>query len=77
MWKPQFSAPAPVPPTLPPIPIATESTPETPLVFFIIYSCRKNMHKAKQIYELVKDKIPTFTPLILYGDPKLKEAYQV
>ena len=77
MWKPQFSAPAPVPPNPPPIPIATESTPETPLVFFIIYSCRKNMHKAKQIYELVKDKIPTFTPLILYGDPKLKEAYQV
>ena len=51
--------------------------PETPLVFFVIYSCRKNLAKAYRIYEWVKDKIPTLTPLILYGDPKLKDEYEV
>jgi len=51
--------------------------PETHLVFFVIYSCRKNLAKAYRIYEWVKDKIPTLTPLILYGDPKLKDEYEV
>jgi hypothetical protein len=30
---------------------------ETPLVFFVIYSCRKNLAKAQRIYEWIKDKI--------------------
>jgi hypothetical protein len=50
--------------------------PETPLVFFIIYTCRKNMDKAQRIYEWVKDKFPPLTVLILYGDPKLKDDYE-
>ena len=50
---------------------------ETPLVFFVIYSCRKNLAKAQRIYEWIKDKIPPLTVFILYGDPKLKEEYEI
>jgi hypothetical protein len=50
---------------------------ETPLVFFVIYSCRKNLAKAQRIYEWIKDKIPPLTVFILYGDPNLKEEYEI
>ena len=69
----------PVPPQIPssnPIaPSPSESDP--PLLLFVIYSCKKNLHKAQRIYDYVKDKFPVFTILILYGDSKLKEEYEV
>jgi hypothetical protein len=51
--------------------------PETPLVFFVIYTCRKNLAKAQRLYEWVKDKIPALTVFILYGDIKIKEEYEI
>jgi len=62
----------------PPSPQNINPNPEQPpLLFFIIYSCKKNISKAQRLYDFVKDKFPVFTILVLYGEPKLKEEYEV
>jgi len=50
---------------------------QPPLLFFVIYSCKKNLSKAQRLYDFVKEKFPLFTLLILYGEPKLKEEYEL
>lgn len=74
MWKPQINKSKKPESSKA---VSSIMPPETPLVFFVIYSCRKNMSKAQRLYEWVKDKIPTLSVFILYGDPKLKEEYEI
>ena len=50
---------------------------EPPLLFFVIYSCKKNLEKAQSLYQYLKGKLPFLTLFILYGDPRLKEEYQI
>jgi hypothetical protein len=84
-WKTKFQSKPPIPQPVPPqipstnsiVPLLPQDQPQPPLLFFVIYSCKKNLSKAQRIYEFVKDKFPVFTPLILYGEPKLKEEYEV
>ena len=77
LWKPQFAIPKKSQQP-PPSPQNISPNPEQfPLLFFVIYSCKKNIPKAQRIYDYVKDKFPFFTLLILYGDSKLKEEYEV
>jgi len=84
-WKTKFQSPPLQQPVPPQIPSSTNSItsllpqdqPQPPLLFFVIYSCKKNLSKAQRIYEFVKEKFPVFTILILYGEPNLKEEYEV
>jgi len=77
LWKPQSKNP-PKTQQPPPFPQNIPLNPEQPpLLFFVIYSCKKNIPKAQRLYDFVKDKFPIFTILILYGEPKLKEEYEL
>ena len=41
-------------------------------VFFLIYSCKKNLKKADLIYDIVSQNLSDlFIPLVIYGDPNL------
>lgn len=50
---------------------------EPPLLFFVIYSCKKTLPKAQRLYDFVKEKFPFFTILILYADSRIKEDYEL
>ena len=80
-WKNKSKPlPQPVPPQFPssnPIAPPPSEPEQSPLLFFVIYSCKKNISKAQRIYDFIKDKFPEFTTLILYGDSKLKEEFDV
>ena len=77
LWKHQYAIPKKSQQP-PPSPQNISPNPEqSPLLFFVIYSCKKNIPKAQRIYDYVKDKFPDFTILILYGESKLKEEFDV
>ena len=77
LWKPQSAIPKKSQQP-PPSPQNINPNPEQPpLLFFIIYSCKKNLSKAQRLYDFVKEKFPVFTIFILYGEPNLKEEYEV
>jgi len=81
-WKTKTKPlPQPVPPQIPQTqsitPLLPQDQLQPPLLLFVIYSCKKNLSKAQRIYDFIKDKFPVFTTLILYGEPNLKEEYDV
>jgi hypothetical protein len=44
---------------------------------FIIYSCKKNLHKADLLYSLVKGRLNHCSFYIIYGDPELETDYSM
>ena len=62
-----------------PINMQLSTTPKTSTdtcIYFVIYSCVKNLQKAEILYEMLKQKLILNTKLfICYGNPKMSKPY--